>query len=258
MSDPNQPRRKVQGEFTGRTHAEQGVDEALLGYVRQNIGRQGPQWNYHSIAYLKRQVLSRILYLDSLYKMVVEVPGVICEFGVQWGATMATMTNLRGIYEPFNHSRKIIGFDTFSGFTSIDAKDGEFVEAGDYSVGTPYREELENLLSWHEQLSPVSHLQKFELVQGDVTETFDQWLVNNSHAIIAMAIFDMDVYAPTRFVLDRVLGRLTKGSILVFDELNCPYFPGETQAVIEAVGLGNLKLRKHPHQPFCAWAVWGD
>ena len=38
------------------------------------------------------------------------------EFGVRWGQNLITLNNLRGIYEPFNHSRKIIGFDTFEGF----------------------------------------------------------------------------------------------------------------------------------------------
>ena len=32
---------------------------------------------------------------------------------------------LRGIYEPFNRHRKIIGFDTFTGFPSINIKDGK-------------------------------------------------------------------------------------------------------------------------------------
>jgi Macrocin-O-methyltransferase (TylF) len=258
MSNPDQSRNKVQGEFTGRSGPEQGVDEALLSFAKRNIGRQGPQWNYHSIAFLKRQVLSRILYLDQIYRMIVDVPGVICEFGVQWGATMATLANLRGMYEPFNHSRTIVGFDTFSGFPQVDEKDGGHSQAGDYSVATNYQEELDHLLGLHEQLSPIPHLKKFQLVKGDVTETFGGWLVDNSHAIIALAIFDMDIYTPTKDVLNRIEPRLTKGSVLVFDELNCPYFPGETQAVIETLGLGNLRLRRHRHQPFCAWAVWGD
>jgi hypothetical protein len=44
----------------------------------------------------------------------------------------------------------------------------------------------------------------------------------------------------------------------VFDELNCPHFPGETLAVLEVLGLNNLALRRHPHQPYCAWAVYGE
>jgi hypothetical protein len=46
--------------------------------------------------------------------------------------------------------------------------------------------------------------------------------------------------------------------LLVFDELNCGYFPGETRAVQEVLGLNNITLKRHPHQSYCAWAVFGE
>ena len=46
------------------------------------------------------------------------------EFGVRWGRNMSLYTSLRHIYEPYNSSREIIGFDTFEGFPSVDPKDG--------------------------------------------------------------------------------------------------------------------------------------
>jgi hypothetical protein len=73
-----------------------------------------------------------------------------------------------------------------------------------------------------------------------------------------MAIFDMDVYKPTKDVLQKIIPRLTKGSLLVFDELNCQQFPGETSAVQEVLGLNNLKLHRHQHQSYCAWAIYGE
>ena len=73
-----------------------------------------------------------------------------------------------------------------------------------------------------------------------------------------MVIFDMDIYQPTKDALESILPRLTKGSILVFDELNCRQFPGETQALQDVLSLNKLKLQHDAHQPNCAWAVWGD
>jgi hypothetical protein len=54
------------------------------------------------------------------------------EFGVRWGQNMALFTSFRNIYEPYNVSRKIIGFDTFAGFPSISEQDGvaETVQVG--------------------------------------------------------------------------------------------------------------------------------
>ena len=108
-------------------------DAQLLGLAsaRLESGSFGAQWNYHFSVFMKRQVISRLLYQDFLYKKILEVPGVILEFGVHWGATIATLVNLRGIYEPYNHSRFIYGFDTFSGFPDVDDKDGGFSKRGD-------------------------------------------------------------------------------------------------------------------------------
>ncbi|MDP4835628.1 MAG: hypothetical protein NWS01_00560 [Burkholderiales bacterium] len=99
---------------------------------------------------------------------------------------------------------------------------------------------------------------KYELIKGDASQMIDIWLEKNPHAIVSMAIFDMDVYKPTKEVLEKIIPRLTKGSLLVFDELNCQHFPGETIAVQEVLGLHNLTLKRHPHQSYCAWAIYGD
>ena len=253
------PLRKIEGEFTQRSSSELSNDDQLQAIARKRYveGGFGAQWNYHSIAFIKRQVLSRLLYLDHVYRRILDTPGVICEFGVHWGGTLATICNLRAIHEPYNHSRKVFGFDTFSGFPDVDSADGGRVTQGDYSTSAGYEEELETLLGLHESFSPLSHMRKFELVKGDVAETVPRWLTDNPHAIISMAMFDMDIYKPTRSTLELILPRLVKGSLLVFDELNCEYFPGETQAVLEVLGLNNLRLQRFPHQPFCAFAEFG-
>ena len=252
--------KKIKGEFTQRAAGEQDSDAALFEHAQKAYADAsfGSQWNYHSTVFLKRQVLSRLLYQDMLYRQILDVPGVICEFGVHWGATMATLCNLRGIYEPYNHSRRICGFDTFSGFAGVEAQDGGFSAAGDYSTSSGYETQLDDVLTLHESFSPIPQLKKFELIKGDVCETLPDWLERNPHAIVACAIFDMDIYKPTRDAIELVKSRLTKGSLLVFDELNCPHFPGETAAVDEVLGLGTLRLRRFAHQPYCAWAVWGE
>jgi hypothetical protein len=252
------PLQKIQSEFTQRTSSENDSDQILRKFSKLNIDRTGAQWNYHSLVTLKRQVLSRILYYDALYRQIIDVPGVICEFGVHWGASLATLANLRGIYEPYNYSRIIHGFDTFEGFSRISAKDGGFSLVGDYSTSQNYEMELAAILEAHESISPIPQIKKHALHKGDVLRTFPKWLEDNPHAIISMAVLDMDVYLPTKAVLERVLPRLTKGSLLVFDELNCPHFPGETQALMEVLDLNKLRLRRFPHQPYCAWALYGE
>jgi len=207
---------------------------------------------------LNRLRLSRILYYHELYQKVIGVPGVVCEFGVRWGSTMILLENLRGMLEPYNFSRKVVGFDTFEGFPSVNQKDSLCNAVGDCSVYDKYEDTLSMILTLHENLSPVSHIQKFELVKGDASITIKKWLSDNPHTVISMAIFDMDVYQPTHDVLKAILPCLVKGSVLVFDELNVKHHPGETIAVKEILGLNNIRMHHNPHQPQCAWAIFGE
>lgn len=249
---------KVNGEFFTRSENEYLNTQKLLEIAESLLPNFGPHWNAHNLVTLKRQSLSRLLYLNDLYQKIVEIPGVICEFGVHWGAGMSQLINLRGIHEPYNLSRKIVGFDTFEGFPVVNEKDGINVKVGDLSTSKNYELILEKILTLHESFCPLSHIKKFEIVKGDASETIETWLDGNQHAIISMAIFDMDIYKPTRDVLTKIIPRLTKGSLLVFDELNNEHWPGETIAVNEVLGLNNISLKRHPHQPTCAWAVFGQ
>lgn len=257
-SDDPSPLHKAGNEWVEQSQGERDRDAELRQVASSVLSEFGPNWNAHNLVTLKRQSLSRILYHDFLYQKIVNVPGVICEFGVQWGATLAQLINLRGIHEPFNHSRKVYGFDTFEGFPEVSDEDGGFSERGDYATSVEYESTLEKILLIHESFSPLAHIKKFELIKGDASQTIGPWLEMNPHAVISLALFDMDVYKPTRDVLEKILPRLTKGSVLVFDELNSKHFPGETTAVNEVLGLNNIALRRHPHQPYCAWAVYGE
>ncbi len=59
-------------------------------------------------------------------------------------------------------------------------------------------------------------------------------------------------------MLQKIIPTLTSGPLLAFDEFYCEYFPGETIAVQEVLGLNNIKLRHSPYQSYGAWAVFGE
>jgi hypothetical protein len=205
--------------------------------------------------YLTRQTLSRINFIQSLYQKIIPVHGVIMEFGVRWGQNMSLFSQLRGIHEPFNHNRRIIGFDTFNGFPSVSPEDGAFVSAGDYSVAIGWKNELDAILDFHERNAPISHKRKYELLQGDANVTLPDYLEKHPETIVALAYFDFDIYAPTKSCLEKILPHVTKGSVLAFDELNCPEFPGETLALREVVGLSKYAIRRDPSNPLTSFLV---
>jgi len=198
--------------------------------------------------YMLPMELKRYLFFSELYQQIVNVPGIIVEFGCRWGQNLAVLQSLRGILEPFHHRRMIVGFDTFDGFPEIAPQDGTAtaVAAGAYNVTPGYEHYLEHLMALRETQSPLEDVRKFKIIKGRAEEEFAAWLEEHPETIVAMAYFDMDLYQPTADCLKLLKGRLTQGSIVGFDELNHAAFPGETTAVQEVLGLGSIALRRSP------------
>ncbi len=199
--------------------------------------------------FLNSKNLSRIIFMDYLYRKIIDVQGIVVEFGTWWGQNLSLFSALRGIYEPFNRHRKIVGFDTFTGFPSISEKDGssDLVNKGNLALTENYVDYLKKIMEFQEKDNPLSHIKKFEIVPGDATVTINKFLEDNPETIIALAYFDFDIYEPTKKCLEAIKPRLVKGSILGFDELNDHDSPGETLALDEVFGLNNIKLRRYPY-----------
>jgi hypothetical protein len=206
--------------------------------------------------FLTPQTLSRILFMDFLYRQILEVQGVVMEFGCRWGQNLSLFMALRGIYEPFNRLRKIVGFDTFEGFPSTAPQDGEKLNPGMYAVTPNYDEYLDRILHFQEQESPLPHLQKYELVKGDASSRIHEYLEKHPETIVALAYFDMDIFKPTQDCLQAIKDRLTPGSILGFDELNDPVTPGETTAFKEVFGFHRWGIRRYRYNSRTSYVVF--
>jgi hypothetical protein len=225
----------------------------------QNLPQMGPKWDVHLPVFLSAPSLARILWLDLVYRKAIDIPGCLVEFGSQWGASLNVFLLLKQIYDPWNGGRRIMSFSIFEeGFTSVDPKDGSKVELGDYGVAKKWEENLVNILKSHSLRSPLAPAQNFEVMPGDACKTFRSYLKSHPELILSHVHFDMDLYAPTRELLAVCLTRMPKGAILIFDEINCPSFPGETAALEEVLGISKLSLRKSPFQPFSAYAIVGE
>jgi len=211
--------------------------------------------------YLGRQELSRILALTDIYRNhVLDANGVLMEFGTCYGRTAALLSNLRGIFEPYNFTRKLVVFDTFSGLAGTSEKDGahELARDGRYSAGQGYEDHLDAVLRYHESEAPVAHIEKHEICKGDASKTLPAYLKDHPETILGLAYFDFDIYAPTKTSLEALKPHLAKNSVLVFDQLNCPAYPGETVALAEVFGLNRCRVRRSPLTPWMSYVVCED
>ena len=210
--------------------------------------------------FLNSKNLSRILFMNYIYQKIIDVQGVVFDLGTRWGQNMSLFSSLRGIYEPYNRHRKIIGFDTFEGFVEITPEDGgsNLMNTGNVTVSPNYENYLNEIMECHEQDNPLSHIKKFSIIKGDANNTVQDYLEVHPETIISLAYFDFDVYKPTAKVLETIIPRLTRGSVLGFDELNDPDSPGETIALMEKIGLNNIKLRRYRYSSRVSYFVFGE
>ena len=157
-----------------------------------------------------------------LYKKIIGSHGDIFEFGTRWGRNISLFITLRGIFEPYNHTRKVVAFDTFSGFNKIENEDGdhESLKIGAFSVSDNYFNYFSQLLEIKEKELPINHIKKFHIIKGDVSKTTSSYINEHPQTIIALACFDLDLYKPTKDALREILPRMNKGGIIMFDELN--------------------------------------
>src|SRR3989304_6041962 len=112
--------------------------------------------------YMRSSALAKILFVNELYELILNQPGVIMEFGTWWGQNLVLLENLREIYEPSNQNRRVIGFDTFQGYQVISERDrpSETIKIGGYKVSPNYKDHLEALIDYHEKNNVLASVKK--------------------------------------------------------------------------------------------------
>jgi Macrocin-O-methyltransferase (TylF) len=207
--------------------------------------------------YIRRQSLTRLLALYEVFGKIVNVKGSIVECGVNQGFGIFSWAKFSAIIEPTNLTRRIYGFDTFSGFPSIGAQDksehSKHVSEGDLAADV--LEELEELVRIYDSTRFLGHVNKVNFIKGDAKETIPQFIIDNPHVLVSLLFLDFDLYEPTKIALEQFLPRMPKGAVLAFDELDNPLWPGETLAMLETHLNRRLKLERVPFDPYIGFAV---
>ncbi len=209
--------------------------------------------------FTSRQALTKFMARFEIFAEQLHVNGSIVEIGVHRGQSLMTWAHLSSILEPVNYTRKIIGFDTFSGFTDVNNKDGKgtssVLKKGGFDAGKAAYDDLQKAVELFDANRLMNHIPKIELVKGDVAQSLPKYLKENPHLVVSLLHLDADLYAPTKKTLELLAPRMPKGAIIVFDELNMNLFPGETLATMETLGLENLRLQRFPYATSLSYAV---
>jgi len=199
--------------------------------------------------YVPNNAVARFLARYEIFKLCVEIPGSVIECGVLGGAGVMTFAQISAILEPYNQTRKIIGFDTFEGFPGLSEHDQQ--GTSDYMQVSGYAENsfdsLKKCSAIHNEFRLLKRDEQVELIKGDIGVTAAQYVKEKPHLVVSLLYLDCDLYEPTKAALEVFLPRMPKGAIVAFDELNYEEYPGETIALAEVVGISNLHIRRLPY-----------
>lgn len=201
--------------------------------------------------YVRRQSIARFIALYEIFKRQIKIKGSVVECGVHHGGGLMAWAKLSAMLEPYNYHRKIIGFDTFSGFPEVseidlrnkNTKEGMFAE--EYDVYS----ELSEVIKQFDENRFINQIPKVELVKGDASITIPKYIEDNPHLIISLLFLDFDIYKPTTVALQSFLPRMPKGAIIAFDEINNVDWPGETLAMLEKFDLNLKQLECFEFEP---------
>ncbi len=211
---------------------------------------------HNFIKYVRRQDLTKILARYEIFKRILHVKGSIIECGVFRGSGLMSWALFSDMIEPINLTRRIYGFDSFEGFPTVDQKDlNQYRDPQKGDLYANVYDELQAIIRTYNKNRFLGHVDKVKLIKGDATKTIPKYIQENQHLVVSLLFLDFDLYEPTKVALDNFLPRMPKGSIVAFDELDNPIWPGETRALLENHGINNFRLERIDFDPYIGFAV---
>ena len=203
--------------------------------------------------HVPRQQISKFLARYEIFKKILNIHGSIVEVGVGAGNGTFSYAHMSAILEPYNYTRKIIGFDTFEGFTEPTEKDMvykiEHMKKGSY-FSSGYYENIMEGSKIFDANRPLGHIEKIELVKGPSKDTVKKYLDEHPELIVSLLSLDVGLEEATTPILKELYDRVPKGGIVTFDTVGFRGFPGQNIGLYEFFkGYSNLRIERMPFEP---------
>ena len=200
--------------------------------------------------FTSRQNIAKLIAQYELFKLTKNVTGDIIEGGVYFGSGLFGWANIAVSLEPYNYQCKIIGFDTFQGSKGVTIKDTSskniLRREGEYNANN--FDDLKKAIHIFDKDRMLSHINKVELVKGDISKTVPRYCLKNKQQVVRILHLGMNLYKPTLVALKNFVPRMNKGSIISIDGLNHAT-PGCMQALREVVKNKKYKLQNFDFYP---------
>lgn len=136
----------------------------------------------------------------------------IVEIGSKKGGSTKFIASLA------NSNSKIYCCDTFRGHVQLENFEKKIIKIGDH--GNVSLEEVKNYLEQYKNV---------KIIEGDILQTYKKISLEN----IGLVHLDVDVFIPTKFVLDKFFPLVKNGCIFILDDYLNLNTPGVKKAVDE-------------------------
>jgi hypothetical protein len=207
--------------------------------------------------YASRMHFTKMLEQYEIFKLSMHRPGHIVELGVYRGESFFNWARFMEAHNMGERETRVIGFDSFTGFTNINDKDisasnrsadslsnEHGVKVGGFNPGTRAYDRILELIDIFEADHFVPQKKRLEIVAGDVNDTIPKYVQDHPGLRISLLHLDVDLYEPTLTGLRYLYPLVVPGGVVILDEYGQEKFAGESAAFDEYFGANRPKVTK--------------
>lgn len=195
-------------------------------------------------AYTSRMLITRFLAYYELFKMIQYKPGWIVECGIYRGFSYFSFGKFLEIFCMGDKTRKVLGFESFEGFSKLSPEDGGEKESATRMKGgtnpSDFEEDFFELLRLNNMDAFAPWAERMQVVKGDARFTIPQYVKENPGLRISLLHIDIDIYEPVSVALENFYPRVVPGGVVVLDEYAHQDWPGESTALEQYFKNNNL------------------
>ena len=215
------------------------ANELLFSLIKRQADHDNPDafLNGSNLRYTSRRAMAKLISHYEIYKLIQDLPGHVIELGVFKGESLLRFGQFSEIFNTYDRSFDVIGFDNFSGFTKLSEQDGAENLVNDKKIGgwSPqnYKDELHSLIDYFDLTRMAPQKSRIRLIDGDIEDTVPKFKREFPNTRIKLLHLDADLYEPTMIGLENFWDNLVVGGCLLLDEYGFDVFQGEAAAVDE-------------------------
>lgn len=190
----------------------------------------------HLNLFIRSSIYARQIHYYELYNFIKDNNGLILIYGFNYGSIITSFLSLRAIIEPYNYSRKIIGFENFVDSNKVmhfeENKDNFTPDKyGQYFDSEDYYKYLNDVFDYHEGENMLSNIKKVELFYNDPVVDTTKFIKENKDLSISLVYFDRTFIDNLSPLFELIVPYFNENTIICPSTINSYIPTGELDSI---------------------------